>query len=89
MAAANELPDAAITSTGRIKISPLDNAVPDEAEVLMQQAYRYSYGRQANKTLKDLAIPEPSDLPSWVPGGLERVASSLSLKLRAVVPTVS
>jgi hypothetical protein len=51
--------------------------------------YRYSYGRQANKTLKDLAIPEPSDLPSWVPGGLERVASSLSLKLRAVVPTVS
>lgn len=54
-----------------------------------RNGYRYSYGRQANKTLKDLAIPEPSDLPSWVPGGLERVASSLSLKLRAVVPTVS
>lgn len=39
LAAANELPDAAITSTGRIKISPLDNAVPGEAEVLIQQAY--------------------------------------------------
>jgi TnpA family transposase len=39
LAAANELPDAAITSTGRIKITPLDNAVPDEAEALMQQAY--------------------------------------------------
>jgi hypothetical protein len=39
LAAANELPDAAITSTGRIKITPLDNVVPDEAEALMQQAY--------------------------------------------------
>jgi TnpA family transposase len=39
LAAANELPDAAITSTGRLKISPLDNAVPDAAEALMQQAY--------------------------------------------------
>ena len=39
LAAANELPDAAITSTGRIKITPLDNAVPDEAKALMQQAY--------------------------------------------------
>ena len=40
LAAANELPDAVITSTGRLKVTPLDNAVPDEAEALMQQAYR-------------------------------------------------
>jgi len=39
LAAANELPDAAITSTGRLKITPLDNAVPDAADALMQQAY--------------------------------------------------
>ncbi|MFK0380320.1 Tn3 family transposase [Pandoraea sp. NPDC090278] len=39
LAAADELPDATITSTGRIKITPLDNAVPDEAEALMQQVY--------------------------------------------------
>ncbi len=39
LAAANELPDAAVTSSGRLKITPLDNAVPDEAEVLIQQAY--------------------------------------------------
>jgi len=38
LAAAGELPDAAITSSGRLKITPLDNAVPDEAEALMQQA---------------------------------------------------
>jgi TnpA family transposase len=39
LAATNELPDAVVTSTGRLKITPLDNAVPDEAEVLMQQVY--------------------------------------------------
>lgn len=39
MAAANELPDASITSQGRLKITPLNNAVPDGAEALMQQAY--------------------------------------------------
>lgn len=39
LAAANELPDAAINSSGRLKITPLDNAVPEEAEALMQQVY--------------------------------------------------
>jgi TnpA family transposase len=39
LAAANELPDASITSSGRLKITPLDNAVPEEADALMQQAY--------------------------------------------------
>jgi TnpA family transposase len=39
LARADELPEAVITSSGRLKISPLDNAVPDEAEALMQQAY--------------------------------------------------
>ena len=39
LAAANELPDAAITSHGRLKITPLDNAVPPEATALMEQAY--------------------------------------------------
>jgi len=39
LAAANELPDAAITTTGHLKITPLDNAVPDEADTLMQQVY--------------------------------------------------
>lgn len=39
LAAANELPDAIITNSGRLKITPLDNAVPDEAKTLMQQVY--------------------------------------------------
>jgi hypothetical protein len=28
--------------------------------------YRYSYGRQANRTLKDILIPNMSDIPAWV-----------------------
>lgn len=28
--------------------------------------YRYSYGRQANKTLKDILVPSPDEIPSWV-----------------------
>ena len=38
LAAAGELPDAAVTSGGRLKITPLDSAVPDEAQALTQQA---------------------------------------------------
>jgi hypothetical protein len=37
LAAANELPDAAITRHGRLKITPLDNAVPPEATALMSR----------------------------------------------------
>jgi TnpA family transposase len=40
LANADKLPDAAITTTGRLKITPLDKAVPEEAEALMQRAYR-------------------------------------------------
>jgi hypothetical protein len=39
MAAAQALPGAAITNRGRLKITPLDNAVPDAAAALMQRAY--------------------------------------------------
>ena len=28
--------------------------------------YKYSYGRQANRTLKDLLVPMLEDIPSWV-----------------------
>lgn len=31
---------------------------------IQKNAYRYSYGRQANKTLKDIRIPD--DVPEWV-----------------------
>ena len=45
--------------------------------VLRSNAYRYSYGRQANKTLKDLIVPDLSEIPAWVsetpmPSGLSK-----------------
>ncbi len=33
---------------------------------LRANRYRYSYGRQANKTLKHLRVPAVSDVPDWV-----------------------
>lgn len=46
--------------------------------------YRYSYGRQANKTLKDLLIPEPVSLPEWVDNGLTRVLSDFTTRIQGI-----
>lgn len=51
--------------------------------------YRYSYGRQANKTLKDLLLPSLESLPPWVSDGLQRVVAGLSSRLQSVVPVIS
>lgn len=34
--------------------------------VLRSNKYKYSYGRQANRTLGDIAIPDINELPRWV-----------------------
>ncbi|OQX29412.1 MAG: hypothetical protein B0D92_03925 [Spirochaeta sp. LUC14_002_19_P3] len=34
--------------------------------ILRANKYRYSYGRQANKTLADIHIPDISEIPNWV-----------------------
>lgn len=46
--------------------------------------YRYSYGRQANKTLKELLIPAIKDIPVWVNGGLSRVVSDYTKRLKSI-----
>jgi hypothetical protein len=46
--------------------------------------YRYSYGRQANKTLKELLIPALDDIPEWVNGGLNRVVADFSARLQNI-----
>lgn len=33
---------------------------------LRANKYRYNYGRQANRTLKDILIPDIKDIPEWV-----------------------
>lgn len=35
-------------------------------ECIRSNQYRYSYGRQANRTLKDLLIPALNNIPSWI-----------------------
>ncbi|GAB3785787.1 restriction endonuclease subunit S [Dyella agri] len=34
--------------------------------VIRANRYRFNYGRQANRTLKDIKIPARSEVPSWV-----------------------
>ena len=46
--------------------------------------YRYSYGRQANKTLKELLIPAIDSIPSWVNDGLSRVVSNYTKRLQSI-----
>ncbi len=46
--------------------------------------YRYSYGRQANKTLKELLIPALDDVPQWVNDGLSRVVDDFSTRLKSI-----
>jgi hypothetical protein len=40
------------------------------ATCIRANKYRYSYGRQANKTLKDIEIPARQSIPSWIYGSL-------------------
>jgi len=59
-------------------LRPLEEMSTDElmyyCSCIWQNKFRFSYGRQANRTLKELLIPNRSSLPSWVHGSLSRVA---------------
>lgn len=44
---------------------------------IWQNRFRFSYGRQANRTLKDLLIPSRESIPKWVHGSLYRVSDDL------------
>ncbi len=44
---------------------------------IWQNRHRFSYGRQANRTLKDLLIPTRDSIPEWVYGSLANVVSTL------------
>lgn len=57
LAAADELPDAEITSSGGLKVTPLDNAVPEEVDGLMQQVY----SRLPHLKITELLL----DVDSW------------------------
>lgn len=44
---------------------------------IWQNRFRFSYGRQANRTLKELLIPSKQAIPGWVHGSLRRVADEV------------
>ncbi len=44
---------------------------------IQQNKHRFSYGRQANRTLKELPIPSRESIPNWVHGSLSRVAKRI------------
>ncbi|MGL4367341.1 MAG: restriction endonuclease subunit S [Brevinemataceae bacterium] len=43
-----------------------DNEMLFYCTCLRANKYKYNYGRQANSTLKDLLIPDRSEIPEWV-----------------------
>lgn len=47
------------------------------ATCIRANQYKYSYGRQANKTLRDLKIPTFECVPVWVNGALHRVTGQI------------
>jgi hypothetical protein len=49
--------------------------------------YRYNYGRQANRTLKDLRIPDPSKMPDWVEPTFREVVEAWGNVTKAVTCT--
>ncbi|MUV26372.1 restriction endonuclease subunit S [Burkholderia thailandensis] len=46
--------------------------------------YRYNYGRQANRTLREIPIPAVDEIPDWVTEVFKNVAEDWSLHLGAM-----
>lgn len=50
----------------RPKTEMLDSVKLFYCACIRANKYRYNYGRQANRTIKDIFIPAPEEIPSWV-----------------------
>lgn len=53
------------------------------AHCIKENRFRYSYGRQANRTLRDIKVPARSSVPTWVWGSLARMADQIAANLKA------
>lgn len=62
-------------------LKPKEKMCPEEllfyAACMRENKSRFSYGRQANRTMKDLLLPSRDAVPSWVYGSMSRVANEL------------
>lgn len=43
--------------------------------------YRYNYGRQANRTLREIMVPTMDEIPDWVSATLPSVVSDWKIRL--------
>lgn len=48
---------------------------------LRANKYRFNYGRQANRTLKDIMIPDIDEIPDWVDSSFKKLQISMSKEL--------
>jgi len=53
------------------------------ASCIKANKYRYNYGRQANKTLSEILIPSPKNIPSWVTE--ESIITDLESKIKNIL----
>lgn len=44
---------------------------------LRANKYRYNYGRQANRTLRDILIPSPEEIPKWASETMSELAEEM------------
>jgi hypothetical protein len=51
---------------------------------LQANKYRYSYGRQANRTLRDILLPSPSEIPEWVKSSMDTELHRLLQRLMEI-----
>lgn len=43
-----------------------------------ENKYRFNYGRQADRTLRDIRLPSRKDIPEWVKASFENVVQDTS-----------
>lgn len=55
------------------------------ATCIRANQYKYSYGRQANKTLRQLPIPAVDCVPSWVNGATSRIFDQIQASVSNIV----
>lgn len=48
--------------------------------------FRFNYGRQANKTLRELLIPDIAEVPDWVDGAFKGVLAQWAAQLGSLSP---
>lgn len=56
---------------------------------LRANKYRYNYGRQANRTLKDILIPSLDEIPVWVEETMRELVEEMQKVLAGVLPAKS